>query len=103
MISRFNLLLLAALLVSALYLVRTSYESRRLFVAIEGERKRAQQLQAEYEQLEVAQRKQGTPLRVEKIARDKLRMFGASPALTQYVGLPGGALPASAAASGGAR
>lgn len=84
---RLNLLLLAVLIASSLYLVRTSYESRRLFSQLETEREREHQLQVELEQLEVTKRAQATPLRVEKIAREKLRMFNATPAVTQYVGM----------------
>ena len=68
-----NLLLAAALLASALYLVRTTYESRKLFVALEAEHARERRLQIELEQLEVAKRAQATPLRVEKIAREKVK------------------------------
>jgi cell division protein FtsL len=105
MSTRLNILLLVALLASALYQVRTSHEARRLFVALEAERVREAQLQTEYEQLDVAKRSQAVPLRVERLAREKLRMFNASPALTQYVGLSEAAVPpaASAPAAGGSR
>lgn len=103
MTARLNILLLAALLASALYLVRTSHEARRLFVAVEGERVREAQLQTEYEQLDVAKRSQAVPLRVERLAREKLRMFNASPALTQYVGLAEGAVPPAASSPAGGR
>ncbi|TAL25013.1 MAG: cell division protein FtsL [Aquabacterium sp.] len=95
-----NLLLAAALLASALYLVRTTYESRKLFVALEAEHARERRLQIELEQLEVAKRAQATPLRVEKIAREKLRMFNASPALTHYVPAAGASAPAVPAPAG---
>lgn len=94
---RLNLALLLALIISSLYLVRTSYEARRMFSSLEVERTREQQLAVQSEQLELAQRAQATPLRVEKIAREKLRMFNASPAVTQYVGMRAAALPAGPA------
>jgi cell division protein FtsL len=106
--TRLNIVLLLAVLASALYLVRTSYEARRLFDAAESERAREVQLQTEFERLEVTKRAQATPLRVEKIARERLRMFNTTAALTHYVGLNGAAVsdaaPAVAsAAAGGAR
>ena len=44
-------------------------------------------LQIEFERLQVDKRAQATPLRVEKLARDKLKMFDNSPARTHYVAL----------------
>ena len=102
---RLNLVLLAVLIASGLYVVRTSYEARRLFSALESERQRERQLQVEYEQLEVAKRAQATPSRVEKIAREKLRMANASPAVTHYLTeqgarpVPTTIVPASGAAA----
>jgi len=83
--TRLNLVLLLAVLVSALYLVRTQYESRRLFVALEKAASQARNLEQEHERLEVDKRAQATPLRVERLAREFLHMHAASPALTQYV------------------
>ena len=94
--TRLNLLLLLALVVSAVYLVQTSYESRRLSAALERERNLAQQLAVEAEGLDVARRAQATSLRVEREAREQLRMRGATPAVTEYV-----QLPAAAGAQGG--
>ncbi len=85
---RLNLVLLAAVLVSALYLVQTQYQSRRLFVEVEKAQSLARKLETERERLEVEQRSQATPLRVEKIAKEKLQMRTATPAVTQYVQLP---------------
>ncbi len=103
--TRLNIVLLLIVLASALYLVRTSYEARRLFDAAESERSRETQLQTEFERLEVAKRAQATPLRVEKIARERLRMVNTTAALTHFVGLNGdavGLVPASAPVAGGA-
>jgi cell division protein FtsL len=98
---RLNLLLLAALLVSAVYLVQTSYQTRQLFVALDRERSSARQLEAEAERLTVERRAQATSLRVESVAREQLQMRVASPAVTQYVTEPADGA-ASRAASGGA-
>ena len=83
--TRFNLVLLLAVLASALYLVRTQYESRRLYVELEKTTAQNRKLEAENERLQVEKRAQATPLRVEKLAKDKLEMRSVTPAITQYV------------------
>jgi cell division protein FtsL len=83
--TRLNLVLLLAVLFSALYLVHTQYESRRLFVELEKSAALSRQLEADKERLEVDKRAQATPLRVEQISRDRLQMRSATPAITQYV------------------
>ncbi len=93
--TRLNLVLLLAVLFSALYLVHTQYESRRLFVELEKTAALSRQLEAEKERLEVDKRAQATPLRVEQISRDRLQMRSATPAITQYVSYK--AVPAEAA------
>ena len=86
--TRLNLLLLLAVVSSALILVHSEYESRRLFMALESERKEAARLEVEYDRLQVERRAQATPLRVEQIARQQLQMRMVSPAITQYVNAP---------------
>ena len=83
--TRLNLVLLLAVLASALYLVRTQYESRRLYVELEKATAQNRKLEAENERLQVEKRAQATPLRVEKLAKDKLEMRSVTPAITQYV------------------
>ena len=83
--TRLNLVLLLAVLASALYLVRTQYESRRLYVELEKAITRNRALETENERLQVEKRAQATPLRVEKLAKDKLQMRTVTPAITQYV------------------
>ena len=83
--TRLNLVLILAVLASALYLVRTQYESRRLYVELEKAQAESRKLEAENERLQVEKRAQATPLRIEKIAKDKLQMRTATPAITQYV------------------
>ncbi|PUE46431.1 cell division protein FtsL [Limnohabitans sp. 2KL-1] len=87
--TRLSLLLLIATVASALWLVHSHYESRRLFMALETALKEAKRLEVEQDRLEVEQRAQATPLRVEQIARQQLQMRTASPAITQYVSHPG--------------
>ena len=85
---RINLLLLALLVLSALFLVHSQYEARRLFVELEAARREGQRLQVEHDRLEVERRAQATPLRVEQIARQQLQMRPAHPGITQYVARP---------------
>ena len=83
--TRINLLLLAALLLSSVYLVRVSHESRRLFAELDKARNEERLLDSEFERLKSEKQSQATPLRVEKTAREKLAMRSATPAVTQYV------------------
>ena len=83
--TRLNLLLLLAVLASALYLVNVQYESRRLFSALDKALNEARLLETENERMQVEKRAQATPLRVEKLARERLQMRAATPAITHYV------------------
>ena len=86
--TRMNLLLTLALLASALYLVRTAYESRRLFAELDRSRNEAARLDTEYKRLEAERQAAATHLRVERTAREKLAMRTATPAVTLYVNEP---------------
>lgn len=95
--TRLNLVLLMAVMASALYLVHTQYESRRLFTQLDRAVSESRRLETEHQRLQVEKRAQATPLRVEKLARAQLHMRTATPAITQYVGDPAGAKSAAAA------
>jgi cell division protein FtsL len=84
-LNRLNLLLLVALVMSCLYLVHTSYESRRLFAELERQRSQAQKLDQEAERLQVERRDQAKHLRVEKEASERLGMRPAGAGVTQFV------------------
>lgn len=88
---RLNLVLLLAVMASAIYLVSVQYESRRVFTELDKARTEARRLETEYERLQVEKRAQATPARVEKLAREKLQMRQASPAITNYVTYPASA------------
>lgn len=92
--SRVNMLLLLALIASSLYLVRTAYESRRLFNEIDRAKNEAARLDSEFKRLEAERQAAATHLRVERTAREKLAMRNATPAVTVYVA--DGAPPGSA-------
>ena len=83
--ARLNFVLLLAVLVSALYLVRTQYESRRLYVELEKSAAQSRKISTESERLQVEKRAEATPLKIEKLARDRLQMRTTTPAITQYV------------------
>jgi cell division protein FtsL len=88
-----NLALALALLVSGLVLVRSAYETRRLFTALERAQVEARQLEIEHQRLEAERLAQATPLRVERVAREKLQMRTADPAVTHWLHDPERAAP----------
>ncbi len=82
---RLNLVLLLAVLASAMYLVNLQYDSRRLFTELDKARTEAHRLELENERLQVEKRAQTTPARIERLAREKLLMSQAKPGITTYV------------------
>lgn len=71
---RFNLFLLLAVVICALGVVTSQHKARKLFQALEAEQDRAKQLEVEFGQLQLELSTWATPPRIEKIARDKLKM-----------------------------
>ena len=98
--TRLNALLLVALLLSSMYLVQVSHESRKLFADLDKARGEQRALSIDFERLQTEKQSQATPARIERTAHDKLAMRMATPAVTQYVDAP---RAASDAASGVAR
>jgi cell division protein FtsL len=84
-VTRLNFILVMAILASALYLVNVQYESRKLFTALDKARAEAHRLESENERLQVEKRSQVTPLRLEKLAKERLQMRTVTPAITNYV------------------
>ena len=109
--TRFNLVLLLGVMASALYLVHIRYESRRLFVELEKAAAQSHKIETDNERLQLEKRAQATPLRVEKLAKDRLQMHTTTPAITHYVtykdagkeALATGSTPASTAGAGASR
>jgi cell division protein FtsL len=93
--TRLQLVLLVVLVGSSLALVQTAYDARRLFSEIEKAEREERRLAAELQRLDADRQVQATHLRVEKLARERLRMRTATAAVTQYV--------EDAAAAGGVR
>jgi cell division protein FtsL len=87
--TRVNLLLLAALIACALSLVTSRHQARRVFVELERAQTEAHAYETEYGQLQLEQSTWGMPARVEKIAREQLRMQLPSSARTEIVAMPG--------------
>ena len=92
---------LEALLASCVYLVSVSYDARRLYAELDAARNEEKALATEFERLQAERQAQATPLKVERLARDRLAMRNATPAVTQYVSYA--AVAASAPAAGAAR
>ncbi|MBE0474855.1 cell division protein FtsL [Rhodoferax sp.] len=83
--TRLNLVLLLGVLLSALYLVNVQYASRRVYSELYRAQTQAHRLAAENEALQVEKRAQATSVRVERLAKSKLQMRAATPAVTVYV------------------
>ncbi|HSW07491.1 cell division protein FtsL [Aquabacterium sp.] len=91
--TRINLLLLLAVIGSSLVLIRSAYDSRRLFAEIHRTELEASRLEGEYKRLEAERQAQATSLRVERTAREKLAMRTVTPAVTMYVVDPAASSP----------
>jgi cell division protein FtsL len=72
--TRFNLLLLAVLILCGLSLVTSRHQARKRFVELERTQSEARAYDTEYGQLSLEQSTWGMPARVEKIAREQLQM-----------------------------
>ena len=83
--TRLNLLLLVALIASGIALVRVSYDSRRLYAALDKAQAEERRLEVDHERLQADKQSQATPSRVEAVARQQLAMRTATPAVTNYV------------------
>jgi cell division protein FtsL len=83
--TRLAIVLLAAVVTSALYLVRVQYDSRRLVTALDRAVAEAHRLETERARMEVEKRAEATALRVETLAKQKLAMRTVTPAITEYV------------------
>ena len=77
---RLNILLVMVAVVCALSVVTSQHKARRLFQALEGEQERAERLDVEFDQLQLELSTWATSPRIEKIAREKLKMHTPEPA-----------------------
>ena len=82
---RVNLLLLAVLVACALSLVTSRHQARKLFVELEREQKQTQAYDVEYGQLQLESSTWAAPGRIEKVAREQLRMQLPGPGRIQVI------------------
>ena len=71
---RFNVLLLIIAVVCALSIVTSQHKARKLFQTLEKEQEREAQLDVEFGQLQLELSTWATSPRIEKIARENLKM-----------------------------
>lgn len=83
--TRLSVLLALGLLASALVLVNSAYESRRLFAEIDRARAEQARLDTDFKRLEADAQTQATHGKVDRTARDKLGMRAPTPGVTYYV------------------
>jgi cell division protein FtsL len=89
--TRVNVVLLLLLIACALSLVTSRHQARKLFVELEREVARARGYETEFGQLQLEQSTWGMPARIEKIAREQLRMQLPPGSRVEVVVVPGGA------------
>jgi cell division protein FtsL len=82
---RISLILLAAVLISALATVSTNHRARKLVTETEREQERMRALEVEWGQLQLEQSTWATHARIEQIARDRLGMHAPRPNQTLTV------------------
>lgn len=82
---KINLLLAAVLVGCALFLVKSQYRARHLFIDLEASQQRARQLDIDWAQLQLEQSTLGKNARIEQIARSDLNMTPLTAARTQYL------------------
>ncbi len=83
MLGRLNFVLLLVVLISGMVLVRSAYEARRLFTAVDRAQAEGRRLEADSQRLQAERHAQATNLRVEQVARERLKMRAISPNVTQ--------------------
>ena len=87
---RFNMILMMIAVICALGVVTSQHRARKLFQAVEAEQERARQLEIEFGQLQLELSTWATSPRIEKIAREKLKMRIPDPAKIVTVTSGGG-------------
>lgn len=89
--TRVNLFLLALLVLCSLSLVTSRHQARRLTTELTREQARERAFEVEFGQLSIEQSTWSMPARVEKVARESLRLQTAGPGRVEIVDLPGAA------------
>ena len=83
--NKLSFVLIVALLGSCLALVRSAYESRRVFAELYRARQEQRRLDAEFKRLDAERQDQATHRRVERVAREKLAMSNPVQGATVFV------------------
>jgi cell division protein FtsL len=86
-VARLNVLLLILVIACALGVVTSQHKARKLFVELQKEKDRAQQMDVEWGQLQLEQSTLAMPARVEKLAGRQLRMKIPQPGQIKYIHL----------------
>ena len=74
-----HLLLLLAVIACALGVVTSQHKARKLFIELQKEKDRAQQMEVEWGQLQLEQSTWAAHSRVEKVARERLHLVTPDP------------------------
>jgi cell division protein FtsL len=80
---RLNLVLLLAITLCAIGVVTSQHKARKLFQALEAEQDRSRSLDVEYGQLQLELSTWAAQPRIEKIARERLKMAAPEQAKVQ--------------------
>ncbi len=88
--ARVNVLLLILVIACALGVVTSQYKARKLFVELQQEKDKAQQMDVEWGQLQLEQGTLVMPARVEKLAGNQLQMQMPQPSQIRYVRIDSG-------------
>jgi cell division protein FtsL len=83
--NRVDLTLLVVVIVCALSVVTSQHQARKLIIAIQQEKDRAQQMEVEWGQLRLEHSTWSMPARVENIVVNQLRMQTPAQKQIQYV------------------
>jgi cell division protein FtsL len=87
--TRLNLVLLVLLLLCSLSLVTSRHQSRKLTTELTREQARERVYEIEHGQLSIEQSTWSMPARVEKVARESLRLQNPGPGRVEIVDVPG--------------
>lgn len=85
MSGRFNVILVAVLILCSLSLVNAQYQARRLFIELERAQTLSRQYDVQWAQLKLDQSTFGKNARIEEVASKDLGMVPITPERTQYL------------------
>lgn len=83
--AKLNLMLLAITVACALSLVTSRHQARKLFVELERAQAQSRAYEIEYDQLQLEQSTWAAPARVERLAREQLKMQLPGPGRIQVI------------------